>query len=560
MYETIYARIAELMKLDTRINNAAVETLGGEPTMMPYEFWEHYIPWSLNKSKEIEKDTKGEVVFAFCTNMILNDKRYLDLFKNYSKDPNLELFISWEEDTGRYGRNNKLFPRYQENVLSVADAAKTISLIPSKHLVNNKPVAALFAEVIDPLGINDISTDMLYQFGSGKEFFKNNQPDYGDISRWYIELSEMAKAREITLSPRDEIIASLLKDQSFHCMGNDSYDLEFEPDGTATLNSSMTGNEAIIPTRTLHIDDNSFAQKAIFENVAELDAKACQEHDFCFQCEYLTYCNGGYYHHKLLPKAELEAISEGDCPGFKKYWDYVSGLYPNRENRTLIRQRNRLRAVARREYVRPKEINLEIAVINESELPRVYDDFFAMITGDVDNIMIDQDDRYGKNYRERLWFYDSLGKRVGVTDQLLLEHPASAKVIENAVYGNYKNIKIPPMQVMRYVGRNVDIRISRQIIEAIAIMKFTPIVTSRGDLDVMPSGMIVDERNLELFEWAEDIDMLELRYAFPKVYDRVCDIAIDYFIMNQVSFERINEIKTVHRGFSELLSMMNYYG
>jgi organic radical activating enzyme len=506
-FRLVYKRSLELIDLDKRTYRVNVESLGGEPTFIPVEFWERNLPFAMEMAEKFKKKTDKKAAFAFCSNMIIADKRYYDLFKNYSKNKNFELFIPWEPDTKRFGTRNKLYKKYEKSLEELKDCSKTLSLIPTKALID-LGVEYIINEHVLKHHFNDISTDMLYQFGSGKEFFEKNMPLFSEVSQWYIDIVE-ATPKGVTISPYEEVLQSLTLGVPYHCMGNDHYDVEIEPDGSTSLNSSMTGSEAQMPTRPLSVMDDKWAIKLMFENTVDLDLKLNHTYDFCRQCEYQRFCLGGYYHYKLLDKQAIKVLTEdgqGDCPGYRKFWDHVATKHQN--DILPIYELNHKNLVDRLRRGRHFKAPEHVEFVSEADLSKDgYEKYFERVL-DVKGILIDRKMFFSKTISQRVWFYDSLGIQVEIVDDLWLAESSSV-LVENTVYGNYICVKFSDERVLEWCERFRNVDISEDIFAAIGVVKnYSNFPTVYSDSPtIIGNGLYVDARNTELFQWADSIEV-----------------------------------------------------
>ncbi|ELP5901889.1 hypothetical protein QTV49_003890 [Vibrio vulnificus] len=56
--------------LDKRLKNIEWEVIGGETTMMPFEFWEEMLPYSLDRIERINQFCEKKGSLNFLTNLI----------------------------------------------------------------------------------------------------------------------------------------------------------------------------------------------------------------------------------------------------------------------------------------------------------------------------------------------------------------------------------------------------------------------------------------------------------------------------------------------------------
>lgn len=69
-YRESFQRIEELFCRDKKVTKINVELLGGELTMMPLQFWERNLPWTLKTMKAWETLYDAEAALIWCTNLI----------------------------------------------------------------------------------------------------------------------------------------------------------------------------------------------------------------------------------------------------------------------------------------------------------------------------------------------------------------------------------------------------------------------------------------------------------------------------------------------------------
>ncbi|MBD8615333.1 radical SAM protein [Pseudomonas putida] len=501
-FKLTYERIETLLNLDAHTSLINVEILGGEITRMPFEFWETLLPYSLDKHQHFREVTGKAASLAWCTNMIFQDDRYFDLILAHKNDTNWSVFIPWEPDTNRFGTRNKLYPRYLKNLERIKEAGKTLNIIPTKMLVE-MPIED-FVKVVRDGSFFDISSDMLYPYGSGKAFFDEHQPTFGQVSDFYIRMTEaLEKIDGITISPWDEVSGSLMTGKGFNLNGNDAYDLTIEPDGSVVLNSSMTGSEAPLPSQSISLDDPLWNYKILFENIRQMEVKFSVEQPECNQCEYLRYCNGGYYHYKYLSPEAISQYNQDDCAGYKKYWDYAKERLGNGVVNVSDINHKEMRAQLRKQrqegYVEPHQ------AISESSLAVSYEDFFQNLSAlsKADYVVIDQARRFGSTLSERLWFYDGIGVEVEVSSSLLNQAGENQwmRIARNLASGNFRTLRLEPEVVWDYCLTHSATRFATLVLDAVIATRFAHGVIAGGAPTIMPSTLVIDERNDELFRF-----------------------------------------------------------
>lgn len=414
LYRKSFKRIEELFNLDQKVTKINIELLGGELSMMPLDYWERNLPWTLDVMATWAKLFDAEASLIWCTNLIFKDEGYTDLLNRTGEryGDSFDIFVPWEPDTNRFLKDDKLLPRYFRTLEAITKVKrKTLCITMSKAVIERGP--QYIVDEFVSRGITDISCDMLYPAGSGKEYFKRTC-SYGEVSEYIIDLSRLLPDG-VDLSPLVEMENAIRTLTHFHYPGNDTYDLEFEQSGEVTFNSSYTGSESIFGTQVLSVDDDAFAIKAVFNNTPEMVIRHSMPYDDCNTCEYAVACSGGWAWHKNLAPQMRSLISGGDCAGLKKVWDHArsrSGV--TKSNRSeymhLIDQRQRKGSATKRIALASVDTRRDVPLI-ESSFSGAYDDFFkefdrprvvAMASGSV----------FGKSWIERLFFYDAIGAQI----------------------------------------------------------------------------------------------------------------------------------------------------
>lgn len=503
-YQLAYERIEQLVGTDQHVKRVNVEVLGGEISRMPFEFWERQLPFSLEKHARLKHLTGHSAAFAWCTNMIIQDPRYFGLLNEHGDDPNWEVFIPWEMDTNRFGRNNKLFPKYLQNVQRLDRAKKAINIIPTKYMLS-LPIQEIKA-FIQENGFSDLSCDMLYPYGSGKAYFEANQPAFHEVSQFYIDITEALIDEDwITISPWDEVSGCLQTGKGFNLNGNDAYDMTIEPDGSVVLNSSMTGSEAPLPSQALYLDAENWALKAFFENIRQMDVKYSVEFDQCRQCEYLRYCNGGYYHYKYLPSDQISLYDSEDCAGYKRFWDYAKQRLGDRVANISDLNHAAIRSQIRESRAKPR-LEASEQSVRESDLPRDYEGYFASIAKIPPHatVIVDLKNLFGSSISERLWFYDGLGLSPVIEQSTVddLDQKSLRNIARNMVGGNYKAVETDPELVWSYVRRFPSDWAAMYILDASAATEALQDPLAKGtESTVGRSGIVIDHRNDEVFRF-----------------------------------------------------------
>lgn len=427
--ENIIKFVHNLKKVDTNLEEIEWEVLGGETTLMPFEWWEKNLPYLLNEIKNINETygTRGNL--NFLTNLIIKDERFLFLFNKYGKHPNFSLYTSWEPDTERFGKNNEKLVIWENNLKKLVNVREKIL-----DIIFTKKIISLGAKYIfdnfTKLGITDFSFKMISPFGSGKTFYDDNMCSFEDIENFLLDFREINinSKKNITFTPMEEILNSFYNNKSFQCNGNFYYDLSIEPEGFVTFNANQTTNEAVLPFNKLLIGDENIEFKILFENTRETFNKLELLHNECNNCKFLTYCNRGWYHYKIMPEKIIK-FNKKSCPGFKKLWE----INDNNHYRKPI-----LNKINNNSY----DDNLN-NYIDENSIIISYNNYFENIKNILNKnttILIKENILFGKNILERILFYNSLNINIDINENLFesLSYEDKNKIIKNIVFTNYK--------------------------------------------------------------------------------------------------------------------------
>ncbi len=504
----LFDRVEELYELDGNLHEVEWEVIGGETTLMPFEWWQEVLPYMLDRVEAFNRRLKNPGSLNFISNMMIQDSRYFDLFNEYGKHPAFSLYTSWEPDTRRFGARNKLFPKFLENLDRLNLPSITLDVIMTQAVMElgGKWVVDTFV----PHGITDFSCKMLSPYGSGKSFFAPNMTSFEAMSKFLGELAA-AKPDHVSYTPGDEMLSSLFRGSSFQCNGNFYYDLSIEPDGFTHFNANQTAEEAATGGMEIRLDDPDWARKVVFENAREAAGKLGLKHPECHQCEYLRYCNAGWWHYKVDQEL-VRPFAAGDCAGLRRHWDEkkqslegslhdVSSGIHRKEMRAAVS------AARSRGGVGPAR-----TVMVESGLTDV--GTYLGLDPETTEIRIDRGITFGKQVTERLVYLDALGFEVSITDAVLgIDSTEKEKaddcylepMLLNQVCGVHaRATPLSDAQALALATRNPEwtfVRMMRDAATALANYKGTE---SHGETWAPASGLILDARNEEMFRWLLD--------------------------------------------------------
>jgi hypothetical protein len=444
VYRSVFDKIEQLKAIDRNLHEIEWEVIGGETTMMPFEWWERQLPWTLDRIEQINKGLRIPGSLNFLTNLIYADKRYTDLFNQYGDHPAFCLYTSWEPDTERFGKRNQLFKRFYDTLCSINAKQKILDIILTKEVISMG--AGRILEMFLPAGITDFSMKMISPYGSGKAFFEPNQAEFHQMTQFFQDMHRL-KPSNVTFTPQEEMLSSLMKGTSFQCNGNFKYDLSIEPDGVCHFNANQTADEAALGFRRIVIDDPDWAYKICFENKVEENNKLTLLHPECDQCEYLMHCNAGWYHYKIHDPKVIDRYRQQDCSGYRQFWDFNKNLLG-----TQVNDRSRhIHQLNLRGYKLPTMPD-EPAQL-ESVIAKRYAEYFAAVKG-LKAVQVDKPTAFGKKLLERLWFYDDLGVHTHIADDVLFSSVDADAIMEHILSQNMPCIHLTDGQVATFMASN----------------------------------------------------------------------------------------------------------
>lgn len=428
VFRSSFKQAKKLLDFDHNLKEIEWEVIGGEATSMPIEFWYENLEWALDQVCSVNSQLPISGSLNFLSNLFYTDDRYLDLFNEFGQRDEFCIYTSWEPDTNRFGKNNKLFRKWSERLKSISAKNKILDVILTKEVIRLGPeyLAATFL----PLGVTDFSIKMISPYGSGKEFWRPNMPSFKEIDCYLVELSTILPDG-ITFTPCDEIKSSIFRNTSYQCQGNFRYDLAIEPDGTTTFNASQTASESSVGYSSISILDPLWPIKTVLENSFELMRKQLLRYVACHKCAFYNRCNGGWYHYRTEPYDRLiEFGVEDNCPGYKSLWEQQSKTVPY-EDRTIFSNTSAISSFLNNPVV--------CSVVLESEF-ECYQSLCSKISdGEGILLVLDSDQLFEKSYTERIIGYESFSNvavKVCSRTFLSLERSEQIRVAETLIFLN----------------------------------------------------------------------------------------------------------------------------
>jgi hypothetical protein len=481
VFRSVFDRMRELVSLDAGLQEVEWEIIGGEITKMPVEYWRRNLPYALEQCRSFNADLKTPGSVNVLSNLIFADDTrradYVDLFNQYADWPEMAVYTSWEPETNRFGKRDALIGPWMETVRAIKTKQKILDVILTKSSVALGPEYLL--ERFLPLGITDFSIKMISPYGSGKKFWQPNMIEFAQMSDYLCRLFDLAP-KGITFTPADEMSSAMFRGTSYQCIGNFRYDLAVEPDGLTTFNASQTTEEAALGDGPLFVDDPQWAYRVLADNTAELDQKLSKYHDYCFQCEFHSFCAGGWYHYRIADPADVRAWDQGDCPGYKRLWTKVRdriGAFDHaasRQHASMSRMVELLRAG-------------KAPVIQEHGAGRFYE-WLKIVDGSV--VEISTPVLWGKTLIERLWAYESVRAQPVVSEAAFDQLDASQRrvLVEHVVYADLGEQTLSPGIVWGW-ARSAEVDPLASLLLAV------------GERGGAPAELIAASHNVDLLRW-----------------------------------------------------------
>ena len=321
----IFDRTEEVMMLNKYTDNFNMEFLGGETLLMPFEYWEWLLPYAIERTKEISRKSGVMGNVNIYTNLFFKDHRYYDLLKKYIDDPVFVLLTSWEPDTERLGKKNELLPEFKRRITEIGVKELSITLTDGVIEMGAQAVYDIFSK---ELGITNYGFELLSLTGIAS-FNPHYRTHFKKVSDFMIDFDNV-KEDHVGLSPSAEMMESMYKGSSLVFDGSEKYYFSFLPDGT-THYSTYAGDGNKGP----NVFDDDWYEVMVWEGLAMLEKVMTTSHEMCNDCEYLRYCRGGNQSYKSTPKAEIQRLSQLECPGNKTVWEHKEkGILSSRVNLT----------------------------------------------------------------------------------------------------------------------------------------------------------------------------------------------------------------------------------
>jgi hypothetical protein len=509
--------IIEAFHLDQSVTYLHLDVLGGEATLMPFEFWQRNLHWVLGQIDEMNR-IGIQTEFTFCSNLMWKDDRYLGLLREFKGHPAMDIAIPFEgPESGRFGRGMAILPKYLKRIEALGDCNMlNLVLVMGQGLIDLGPEYII--ETFVKRGVTDATCDMIFPWGSGKAYFDRAQPQYQDVAEYISTLARLGKQYGLTVDHLDDMKKSLRTLSRSQNTLNDAYEFHWDQRGELSLNPNQTGTEALKPYINLNAHDANAALKVVWGNNSELDNKLSYEHDFCRDCQYLQACNSGWYPHKDLPPETVRSFMQSSddsfsCPGFFQLWE--SQASENFDPLGVSKYANVRRI--KRAQLRKQAVADNSAPLREADYTCDYEGYFEAVKG-ATRVLLEPIDMFGCTPRQRLWFYDRLQKQILLPDGSLDGFDERYSILAHHLAGNYHSIAFSDELVWAALRSGPTTPLSRYVIDALSLSSWAELpIDVLGGSTRQSSGLEVSHKFEDLLIWAlfrrPPPDILALAFA-----------------------------------------------
>jgi hypothetical protein len=490
LYSQALSQIRRLVELDQRIDTLEMEALGGETTLMPYSFWEHKLPETIDMLKDFRRSKGVRVDLVFVTNGIFPDKKYIDLFNSYKNEPLFELTTSWDLDTNRFGSKDRLMPRFIENMASLLCDKNILITLTQDTL--KLTASDLVEKILGPAGIDSMNFNLLVPSGTALSGQHRSPPKFDDVATYVESLDEqfnnLGLAELLFIEDHKDTLLSGGNDSPLE---NSAYAMSILPDGSTAMAATLMGEQIEPPRNRLSIADELWPMKALFENSVRIAKTINVLRDECSQCEFYFGCKGGSLYYRDLVETDLDKY---ECIGGKALWKHVN-------KSTSIGQWS---LVHLQRQIKTKSLHANsYNGVCEASMADDYDSFLETIsTLPLGNrIHLVPGEVFNLSLLERIFFYDSLALPVDIPfSEMNIED--AAIIIRHQVYLNTQIELATQGDVLEFIVKYPEILISKQITTAHQALREHMASSDHVEKQkLVRDEMYLDERNEDLFIW-----------------------------------------------------------
>jgi len=487
-------QLKSLALKDQSINAVEVELLGGEITLMPFDFWDDVIKGLKNIKKELNKE-KIDLECLFATNGTFKDQRYIELFNSLTEADLFEITTSWEPDTNRFGKSAVLKKRFEENLKKI-NLRKILLVSMTKGMIQ-VPLSQC-DEVLKSVEADTISFNYIVPSGTALLNDHKDLPSMLDVSNFILSfVKENFRMKGAVIE--DCINAMEAGGTGCSPTESSSYAMNIFPDGRTELSATQMGEVAKKPKNALNVEDPHWSTKVIFENSVRLADMLNVLRDECDQCEFYRGCRGGSLYYRPFVGSKLD---EDECIGGKKIWQEVA------KTDQFISMRGRyIRVLARQSATRKAEKKK----VKEQQIGSGYEGFIKGVEGleGLEGQVVEMtiEAHHGLSLIERIFFYDSLNIPVSIDlEHLALTDISAAEiVVRHQTHLNMSIELVTPDQISTFCKAYPGSKVSRQVLTMNRLITDQHVTrqTFEERSNNITEGLVLDSRNEALFYWCQ---------------------------------------------------------
>ncbi|PSV00590.1 hypothetical protein [Photobacterium kishitanii] len=505
--------IEELYKTGESSDMCGIEVYGGETFLMPYEFWEWFMPELIASADRVFNITGVNTTYFIITNLMYKDDRYTDFIRKYndtSKYPRIKFSTSWDMGTNRFGNNNKLLSRWEDRVLNTG--INDVTVVLTQELVDFG-ARAMYEYIVDRVGMETILIEYLAPLGNAVKF-EVKRPTLQDEVSFIKDIGILNLEREV---PIDISPLSHLKS---------SVEMRF---------SGMIGSEkcytTILPTGKTHMqpfagfgmEGPEIWSENWLEKFSWVSTETQSQHvigvdDKCHLCSWRRYCKMGYKDSDVFLSRDMPEFSlKTACARLGSLWYFAAtrmlglDIVGSTGIDAISDEGSALNGVLR--YLRENEDywskpDANLTTVNTSSLDYLSENtYIASAKANIHSgCVVVIDEGYFINIvRKAFYFDDKDVSAVMVDSDTLLNSGFAIDVVEGYLMGCFRKLFIPAELVVTVLMQNPNIFISKKMFEFASIvqesMEADPVVLNDASASRSCLGDSLNQEFSELLCW-----------------------------------------------------------
>ena len=312
---TTIKNIAEFMNSNDKAV-AEIHVIGGEPTMMGADFFDEVIP----KSRELLKSKDWSIKLMLVSNLLSKELSQIL--------PHFDLVSTSYEPSTRFTKE-KQFIRWKAGVEEAHSLGIKVTATSSMtKAVINMGIENL-VDLYSSVGINSFHLGFFIPEGDGLVNQINIRPTFGETSSFLISaakylLKKRREGIELHINPIESVLSAIEKNEYIEdivCpVVSGSIDINW--DGNSA--SCLEAGGALDVSWSGNVFDNTIKEVVSSEKFLKEKISIIKIRNECVGCEYWDICRGA-----CATLAHAASKNEGDCPGFKKFFDFMKKEFNN---------------------------------------------------------------------------------------------------------------------------------------------------------------------------------------------------------------------------------------